>query len=207
MTARAGCGPSTVQRYNSAGVALGAAFQVSPAGSSISGGYFAGDASGQTVFVWSVAVWNGSTTLYTTYALRDSAQGQPIDAAPLILLGSSTLRVCGVGMSPAGGLVAAYYGSSDATNQTTEVVAQAYSSIGSAAGSQITVASWATSSGKQLTGESLSMASDGSFVVGWSSYLATTGYQIQALRYTRPVRESTRGHCKSWPRRPAGLAR
>ena len=161
------------QSYSRSGTQLNSQFQVNTAGTSVSNASVAMNASGTAIFVWSVY----SAGTYTVYSQRfNNSTGAAIDASPVSLFsGTAYPNNLSVGIAASGGFVVSYYN----TGTAYTVYARVYNSSNVLqSGSPITVATMSN-----FDGSGLSVASDGSFVVDWSSY-ASSNYQMQALRYT-----------------------
>ena len=189
------------QSYQRSGTAIGAQFQVNPAGTSVSSAAVAMNASGTSIFVWSTY----SSSTYTVYSQRfNNSTGAAVDASPVSLFSDPYVKNLSVGIAANGSFVVSFATSSlsaftnndflvsnqvlTATNQTTTgsnyyaVLACMYDANNVFQnGNPITVAT--TTSPAYIYNSALSVAGDGSFVVDWETYGSST-YQLQALRYT-----------------------
>ena len=157
--------------YSPNGSPLGAEFQVNTAGTSVSSAAVAMNASGTSIFVWSVY----ANSTYTVYSQRfNNSTGTAIDSAPVSLFTNTSVSYLSVGIAANNGFVVSF-----GTSGTTTFTVQHEVPVGPMtlfacvfdannvlqSGSPITV----TSVSGSILNASLSVAGDGSFVVDWTS--------------------------------------
>jgi len=169
-----------VQFYNSSGEAIGSPVQVNPDGDTVgpnASGAAAVSISANNNGTFAFA-WMGTTGLEVIRYSDSGGTISAIDADPITVAADADGVFTSVGVTDDGGFIAGW---SQPSGSDEVIETQKFNSGGTAVGSPTTVATITAS--YTFTNAQLSVAGDGSYVVGWQTADESGNQYFQALQY------------------------